>query len=94
MRTVRRKTWDSFAVTPNRSQHCAALRFIGMNTCCNRKKPKPTAVGHCPCGKSCSGGRSGVQKSQNGRSDMQSKVQIDQTLPQRRRPHLSRPRQQ
>jgi hypothetical protein len=35
-----------------------------------------------------------LKKSQNGRSDMQSKVQIDQTLPQRRRPHLSRPRQQ
>jgi hypothetical protein len=34
------------------------------------------------------------KKSQNGRSDMQSKVQIDQALPQRRRPHLSRPRQQ
>jgi hypothetical protein len=34
-----------------------------------------------------------LKKSQNGRSDMQSKVQIDQALPQRRRPHLSQPRQ-
>jgi hypothetical protein len=39
-------------------------------------------------GNSCVGGISPSQKSQNGRSDMQSKVQIDQALPQRRRPHL------
>jgi hypothetical protein len=34
------------------------------------------------------------KKGQNRRSAMQSKVQIDQALPRRRRPHLSRPRQQ
>jgi hypothetical protein len=32
MRTVRRKTWGSFTVTPNRRRHHAALRFTRMNT--------------------------------------------------------------
>jgi len=32
VRTVRRKTWDSFTVTPNRRRHHAALRFNRMNT--------------------------------------------------------------
>jgi hypothetical protein len=31
MRTVRRKAWDSFTVTPNRRRHHAALR-TRMNT--------------------------------------------------------------
>src|ERR1700735_679858 len=39
------------------------------------KMPTQTGGGYCPCGNSCSGGRSASQKSQNGRSDMQSKVQ-------------------
>src|ERR1700684_2608857 len=29
---VRRKTWDSFTVTPNRRRHHAAVRFTRMNT--------------------------------------------------------------
>jgi hypothetical protein len=32
MRTVRRETWDSFTVTPNRRRHHAALRFARMDT--------------------------------------------------------------
>jgi len=48
----------------------------------------------CPCRKSYSGGRSAVLKNKNGRCDMQSKVQIDQALPQLRQPRLGRPRQQ
>jgi hypothetical protein len=35
-----------------------------------------------------------IKKAQNGRSAMQSKVQIDQALPQRRRPQASQPWQQ
>jgi hypothetical protein len=59
-----------------------------------QKKPKQTRGRLLSLQENLFGRKIGVSKKSKREVRHASKVQIDQTLPQRRRPHLCRPRQQ
>ncbi len=96
---MRCKTWDSFAVTPNfRRPHAspgsmpvAIALALDHQTLC----PNERAVGFLYLQEILFGRKIGrLKKPKSGGCNMQSKIQIDQALPQPRQPRLSRPRQQ
>jgi hypothetical protein len=96
---VRCKTWDSFAVAPNfrrltpHPDQCPvaiAPAFDDQALCPNRR-----AVGFLFLQEILFGRKiDRLKKPKTGRCDMQSRIQIDQALPQPRLTRWSRPRQQ